>query len=75
MDLKGIWEENLPLVVTYNNSYWAGIQMTPYEELHRRPCRSSIYCLEVGERLAIGSNLVKDASEKVDLIQKRLLTA
>ena len=35
LDLKGSWEEHLPLVeFTYNNSYQASIQMTPYEALY-----------------------------------------
>ena len=41
LDLKGGWEEHLPLVeFTYNNSYQASILMTPYEALYGRPCRS-----------------------------------
>ena len=49
LDLKGSWEEHLPLVeFTYNNSYQASIQMTPYEALYRRPCRSPICWTEVG---------------------------
>ena len=34
LDHKGSWEEQFPLVeFTYNNSYQASIQMTPYEAL------------------------------------------
>ena len=49
--------------------------MEPYEALYGRPCQSPVYWTEVGEIFAIGPNLVKDTLEKVDLIQKRLLTA
>ena len=39
LDLKGSWEEHLPLVeFSYNNSYQVSIHMTPYEALYRRPC-------------------------------------
>ena len=39
LDLKGSWEEHLPLVeFAYNNSYQASIQMAPYEDLYGRPC-------------------------------------
>ena len=39
LDLKGSWEEYLPLVeFAYNNSYEASIQMTIYEALYGRPC-------------------------------------
>ena len=42
-DLKGSWEEHLPLVkFTYNNSYQASIQMAPYESLYGRPCQSLV---------------------------------
>ena len=76
MDLKGSWEEHLPLVeFTYNNSYQASIQMAPYEALYGRPCRSPIYWTKVGERSTTGPNLIRDTSEKVELIRKRLLMA
>ena len=43
LDLKGSWEEHLPLIeFAYNNSYQASIQMAPYEALYGRPCRSPI---------------------------------
>ena len=37
LDLKGSWEEHLPLVeFAYNNSYQASIHMAPYEALYGR---------------------------------------
>ena len=43
LDLKGSWEEHLPLIeFAYNNSYQASIQMALYEALYGRPCRSPI---------------------------------
>ena len=65
LDLKGSWEEHLPLVeFDYNNSYRASIQIAPYEALYERPCQSPICWTEVGERSTIGLNLVKDTSKK-----------
>ena len=76
LDLKGSWEEHLPLVeFAYNNSYQVSISMAPYKALYGRPCRSLIYWTEVGESCITGSDLIRDTSEKVCLIQKRLLTA
>ena len=49
--------------------------MAPYEALYGRPCRSPIGWTEVGERSITGPNLIRDTSEKVDLIRKLLLTA
>ena len=76
LDLKGSWEEHLPLVeFTYNNSYQANIQMAPYEALYGRPCRSLACWTEVGERSITGPELISDTSVKLDLIRKRLLMA
>ena len=76
LELKGSWEKHLPLVeFAYNNSYQTSIQMAPYEALYGRPCRSLVCWIEVGERSTTGPELVRDSSKKVDLIQKRLLTA
>ena len=76
LDLKGSWEEHLPLVeFAYNNMCQTSIQTTPYEALYGRPCRSPIFWTEVGERSTTGPDLVRDTSEKVDLIWKCLLMA
>ena len=73
---KGSWEEHLPLVeFAYNNSYQASIQMAPYEALYERPCRSPIFWTKVGESSITGPDLIRDTSEKVSLIWKRLLTS
>ena len=76
LDLKSSWEEHLPLVeFAYNNSYHASIQMAPYEALYGRPCRSPICWTEVRERSTMGPDLIRNTSEKVELIWKRLLMA
>ena len=49
--------------------------MAPYEALYGRPCRSLVCWTEVGERSTTGLVLIKDTSEKVELIPKRLLMA
>ena len=76
LDLKSSWKKHLPFVeFAYNNSYHASIQMAPYEALYGRPCQSLVCWKEVGERTTMGLELVRDTSEKVDLIWKCLLTA
>ena len=76
LDLKGSWEEHLPLVeFSYNNRYEMSIQMAPYVALYGRPYRSPICWTEVGERSIMSPDLVRDISKKVDLIRKPLLTA
>ena len=49
--------------------------MAPYEELYGRPCRSPLCWTEVGESSITGPDLIRDTSEKVSLIRRRLLTA
>ena len=76
LDHKGNWEEHLPLVeFAYNNSYQASIQMTPYDALYGRPCRSPLCLTEVGESSITGPDMIRDTSKKVSLIRHRLLTA
>ena len=76
VDLKGRWEEHLPLVeFAYNNSYQESIQMAPYEALYGRPCRSPICWTEVRESSITGPDLIRDTSEKVGLLRKCLLMA
>ena len=58
----------------YNNSYQASIQMVPYEALYGRPCRSPICWTKVGESSITSPNLIRDTSDKVGMIRKRLLT-
>ena len=62
-------EEHFPLVeFAYNNGYQANIQMAPYKGMYGRPCRSPLCWTEVGES-STGTNLIRDTSEKVRLIQ------
>ena len=73
---QGSWKEHLPLVeFAYNNSYQVSIQMTPYEALYGRPCRSPLCWTEMEESSITGPDLIRDTSENVSLIQQRLLMA
>jgi hypothetical protein len=76
MDMKGNWEDHLPLIeFAYNNSYHSSIQMAPYEVLYGRKCRSPICWEEVGERKLLGPELVQMTTEKIKLIHERLRIA
>ena len=51
LDLKGSYEDHLPLIeFVYNNSYHSSIGMPPFEALYGRKCRSQIYWNETGVR-------------------------
>jgi hypothetical protein len=76
MDMKGNWDDHLPLIeFAYNNSYHSSIQMASYEALYGRKCRSPICWEEVGERKLLGPKLVQMTTEKIKLIRERLRTA
>ena len=49
--------------------------MAQYEALYERPCRCPICWTKVGEHSITSLDLIRDTSEKVDLIQKCLLIA
>ena len=71
MDFGGQWELHLPLIkFAYNNSYYASIEMAPYEALHGRKCKSPLW--EVGEKQLTGSELIQIIPEKVPILQQRL---
>ncbi|XP_074360224.1 uncharacterized protein LOC141700317 [Apium graveolens] len=75
LDLKGSWEEHLPLVeFAYNNSFQEIIGMAPYEALYGHRCRTPLCWDEVGERKFSRPELIRVTTEKVKLIQQRVLT-
>lgn len=70
------WDECLPLAeYSYNNSYHESIKMTPFEALYGRRCRTPLNWSEPGEKYFFGPNLVKEAEEKVQVIQLNLQVA
>ena len=49
--------------------------MEPFEALYRRPCKSPACWLEIGDGLVLGPDLVREAIEKIELIQERMREA
>ena len=49
--------------------------MAPFEALYGRPCRSPACWIESDDRLVLGPDMIKEATEKVDFIRKKLITA
>ena len=47
--------------------------MAPYKALYGRPCRSPLCWTEVGESSITSPDLIRDTSEKVSFIRRRLL--
>ncbi|MDQ4226080.1 hypothetical protein RBK84_16950, partial [Pseudomonas aeruginosa] len=73
IDFGGSWEDHLPLVeFAYNNSFQSSIGMAPFEALYGRPCKSPSCWSETTDRLILGPDMIRETSEKVDLIRKRM---
>ena len=70
LDFLGSWDRCISLMkFSYNNSYQSSIGMTPYEALYGRKCRTPVCWTELNENKVIGSEIVKEAEEKVRIIQ------
>ena len=70
------WDDCLPLAeFAYNNSYQESIKMAPFEALYGRRCRTPLNWSEAGERNFFGPDIVNEAEEQVQLIQKNLKAA
>lgn len=66
----------LPIVgLAYNNSHKVSINMSPYEALYARECRTPLNWSEVGEQSLYGPKLVQEAKEKVSQIRMSLRAA
>lgn len=76
IDFGGSWDEFLPLAeFAYNNRCQSNIHMVPYEALYGRQCRSIVGWFEPGEARLLGTDLVQDALQEVEVIQERLRVA
>nr|CAE02081.2 OSJNBa0074B10.9 [Oryza sativa Japonica Group] len=76
LDFGGSWDKNLPYAeFSYNNSYQASLQMAPYEALYGRKCRTPLLWDQTGERQVFGTDILRQAEEKVKIIQERLRVA
>jgi hypothetical protein len=67
------WEQSLPYAkFSYNNNYQASLDMSPFQALYGRNCRTPLMWLEVGERTLVGPDLIKEAEDEVYKIREKL---
>ncbi|WVZ62795.1 hypothetical protein U9M48_012497, partial [Paspalum notatum var. saurae] len=59
----------------YNNSYQKSLEMTPFEALYGRRCRTPLNWSESGERVTFSPNLVTQAEKQVKFIHDNLKRA
>ena len=73
------WENgvlHLPLIeFTYNNSFHSSIGMAPFEALYGRRCRTPLCWYESGESALLGLEVVQDTTEKVKMIQEKMIAS
>lgn len=59
LELNNSWEYYLPLFeFAYNNSFQGTIEMTPYEALYGRKCRSPSYWDEIEKKKLLGPEIL-----------------
>ena len=76
MEFTRSWDRYVPLMeFAYNNSYQASVNMTPYEALYGRRCRTPVCWTKLNEHNVIGLDIVKDTKKIVRVIQQRLKVA
>lgn len=76
LDFKGSWDKYITLIeFSYNNSYYATIDMALYKALYKRKCRFPVYWEEVGERKLMGPQMVQEANEGIEIIREKMKVA
>ena len=76
IDYEGSWDRHIPLFeFVYNNSFYSGNRMAPYEALYGRKCRTPLCWTELSEKKIIGPDLIQETEEKVKMIREILKVA
>ncbi|WVZ95784.1 hypothetical protein U9M48_041507 [Paspalum notatum var. saurae] len=70
------WEDSLPFEeFSYDNSYQASIEMSPFQALYGRQCRTPLMREEAGERQFFGPAMFEEAAENVAKVRENLRIA
>ena len=73
LDFSSSWAKKVALMeFVYNNSYHQSLEMSPFEALYGRKCRSPIPWHKVGERKFLGPEEVDAVSKGIKTIKRRL---
>jgi hypothetical protein len=68
----GSWDKSLPYAeFSYNNSYQASLEMSPFETLYGRKCRTPLLDQTRGRQF-FGPELIQEAEEQVRIIRESL---
>jgi hypothetical protein len=70
------WDKSLPYAeFSYNNSYEASPNMSPFKALYGRKCRTPLHWDQTGESQFFGPELIQEAEEQACIITKNLRVA
>jgi hypothetical protein len=70
------WDKSLSYAeFSYNNSHQASIEMTPFEALYGRQCRTPLIWSQTGESQVFGPEVLKDVEKQVQMIRENLNVA
>ena len=76
LDFGGNWNKQVPLMeFAYNNSYQGSLNMTSFEALYGRRCRTLIYWDEAEERRLLGPELLQITMDNLQIIRANLKAA
>src|SRR4051812_44631011 len=67
------WDKSLPFAeFSYKNSFQSSPNMTPFEFLYGRQCRTPLNWSETGERQFFGSDMIKEVEDQVRIVRHKL---
>jgi hypothetical protein len=70
------WDKRLPYAeFSYNNSYQASLQMSPFEALYGRHCRTLLHWDQPGERQVFGPDIFLKVKENIRMVRENLKAA
>jgi hypothetical protein len=70
------WDKRLPYAeFSYNNSYQASMNMSPFQALYGRNCRTPLHWDQPSEKQVFGSDILLEAEENIRMVRENLKTA
>jgi hypothetical protein len=73
---KSGWDKKLPYVeFSYNNNYQDSLNMSPFQTLYERNCRTPLLWDQPGERQVFGLDILLEAKENINMIRENLKIA
>ena len=70
------WDKSLPYIeFSYNNSYEKSLDMTPFEALYGRKCRTLLFWNQMGETQVFRPDVLRHVEEQVRMISDNLRVA